>query len=129
MNPIRIIKKKENKLIPVIRAQTYDTQTLNYLLKNGLKISPLHYRVEEWKFEESPIQCFNCLEFGHIKKNCDKLPRCLICAEYNHSHKECRNQSRLKCANCDGNHAACSKSCPKAKEALDKKIKTKEKKY
>ncbi|CAF0948508.1 unnamed protein product [Brachionus calyciflorus] len=69
INPKRVIKKKDNRAIPVIKAQTYNTQAFNDLIKNGLFIKPLHYRVEEWKFEDRPLQCFNCLEFGHVKKD------------------------------------------------------------
>lgn len=119
LNAKRIIKKKENRVIPVVRAEIFNTETFNKLIKYGLRISPLNYRVEEWKFEDSPIQCFNCLEFGHQKKNCVKVLRCLICSDFNHHHTDCQNKNKLKCANCNGEHAACSKSCPKAKEALD----------
>jgi len=46
----------------------------------------------------------------HIQLNCKGQKVCVCCSTAGHDAKDCSNQ--LKCANCDGNHAAFSKECP-----------------
>ena len=74
-------------------------------------------------------QCFHCLKFGHIHKNCPKAndqPTCRYCAD-SHDSRTCTFRSspnNYKCHNCINsksplhqtahNHSACSKECPTA---------------
>ena len=72
-------------------------------------------------------QCYHCLKFGHISKNCPKInepPICMYCAE-SHDSRSCNIKQcapNYKCYNCLSsnqpqgslNHCACSPSCPSA---------------
>ncbi|XP_067633208.1 uncharacterized protein [Eurosta solidaginis] len=72
----------------------------------------------------NPMRCKTCQLLGHTTKRCNSTPSCVICnLPPNHSSpSEC---TRVKCANCGGEHPASSNDCPKfvqSKEIL--KIKT-----
>lgn len=73
----------------------------------------------------NPMRCKICQKLGHTQKFCKNLPACPICSLPPHIPDAC---IRTFCANCSGEHAASSNTCPKymqAKEVL--KIKTQEK--
>ncbi|XP_055614932.1 uncharacterized protein LOC129761241 [Toxorhynchites rutilus septentrionalis] len=61
--------------------------------------------------------CTNCQRFGHGTKNCYMQARCGKCAG-NHSMASCglADDQKSKCANCDGEHQASNRSCPKRAE-------------
>ena len=82
-----------------------------------------------WKFGTTPDQCFNCQKFGHSKEKCKEKTICLRCSG-NHHFKACpiKDPAKFKCANCGGNHAACSKSCNILQEAVKSKTLEQEKK-
>ncbi|RNA09006.1 reverse transcriptase [Brachionus plicatilis] len=70
-----------------------------------------------------PIQCFNCQALGQKSESWKKEKICMRCAKRNdHTYKTCpvSDPKYFKCINCLGNHAACSKSCPKIIEAISK---------
>jgi hypothetical protein len=74
-----------------------------YLFHNSL-------RVELYTYPTS--QCYACGRFGHIKKSCRSLPRCLKCAG-NHLSSVCDSPAGIeKCINCSGDHEANDTSCP-----------------
>ncbi|KAJ3665125.1 hypothetical protein Zmor_000638 [Zophobas morio] len=57
-------------------------------------------------------QCHTCQEWGHATLNCKSKPKCLKCAGP-HRVADCDpDLVNLKCANCDGNHAANNPDCP-----------------
>ena len=64
-------------------------------------------------------QCTICLWFGHGTRNCKMIPRCDKCAGA-HRSSTCLqpDDSEPKCANCDQNHRATSRSCPKRAEFI-----------
>lgn len=66
------------------------------------------------------IQCFRCQRFDHLSINCGMQPRCVKCAQ-THKAGECAetNTSKLVCANCNGNHVASYRGCPKFKERIN----------
>uniref|UniRef100_A0A6M2DRX9 Putative mediator of rna polymerase ii transcription subunit 13-like trichogramma pretiosum n=1 Tax=Xenopsylla cheopis TaxID=163159 RepID=A0A6M2DRX9_XENCH len=56
-------------------------------------------------------QCFNCLRYGHVTRQCRSGTRCSQCAE-NHNYKDCPNKKEHpKCALCEGNHLGLDKKC------------------
>ena len=59
--------------------------------------------------EPKPMQCDNCLMFGHTKKRCHNKARCAMCAEEHETKWKCPNPK--KCANCMGDHHAKNKEC------------------
>lgn len=51
-------------------------------------------------------QCFKCLTFGHLAKDCTQPSRCAHCSE-GHESKKCDRRDQLpKCANCARNPAS-----------------------
>lgn len=63
--------------------------------------------------------CQNCLHFGHGSRNCHLYSRCNLCGEA-HPTDECKQEATAKprCANCQGQHQATDRSCPKRAEFL-----------
>ena len=86
---------------------------LQTLLTNKLKLAFTKFKVS---INEKVIQCFKCQKVGHTAAQCPNQTTCLRCGK-NHSHKECSESATLKCANCNGPHAACSRACPALKSA------------
>ena len=80
-------------------------------------------------FTPEPNQCYKCLSFGHIGRVCTAShARCRLCRE-NHPSKQCQDRRdrqeevKVKCANCQAEHAASSLCCPKRKEIAQALIK------
>ena len=92
--------------------------------------SLFHIRIR-WDYyrnkQAGPMQCNNCMNYGHGALNCHVKPRCVRCGD-GHASKQCpllQNNlpnefkipnEKLKCANCSGNHSAKNMQCPKRKE-------------
>ena len=58
----------------------------------------------------NPQRCFNCQKYGHNKRFCKNEAKC---GQAGHDDHECDNEA--KCANCNGDHPAYVRSCPKWK--------------
>lgn len=84
-------------------------------------------------------QCHRCQKFGHGSRNCNLQPRCVKCGE-THLSEDCslprkenlgenRQQlkSRIKCANCGGNHTGNYRGCATRKTYLEEQEKRKKK--
>lgn len=70
--------------------------------------------------DQSPVtQCYRCLGYGHLARDCDRDTICGNCSE-NHDSRDCQVPTdQFKCANCassnkgtNANHAAYSSVCP-----------------
>ena len=119
----RLIRKKTKQPLNVIKAIISDENTYKTILLNGsIKIGYTNIKVKPWNFESQSDQCFKCLKFGHSFKNCKNEEICLRCAG-KHNFKNCKitDEKNLLCSNCQGNHAACSKSCPVIIKRLENK--------
>ena len=80
-------------------------------------------------------QCFHCLKFGHIHRDCPKKmdsPTCMYCAE-SHDSRTCPikdSPNDYRCFNCvnsglsshmgSSHHCASSRDCPTAKSVINK---------
>ncbi|XP_017462396.1 PREDICTED: uncharacterized protein LOC108355773, partial [Rhagoletis zephyria] len=109
----------ENKAVPSgVILLTFDL----YRLPETIDISWHKARVRE--YFPNPMRCKLCQRLGHTKKHCSNDPLCEICSRPPHQN-DC---DRIKCANCDEDHAANSNKCPKfvqQKEILKIKIQRK----
>ena len=56
-----------------------------------------------------PMKCFNCLQYGHTKKRCNKPQRCQNCTQEGHKRENCNNES--VCLYCKENHKTGKKVC------------------
>ena len=63
----------------------------------------------------NPQRCFNCQKYGHNKRFCKNEAKC---GQAWHDDHECENEAN--CANCNGDHPAYVRSCPKWK--IEKEI-------
>ena len=119
----RLIRKEMGTPLSTIKGYVNDKESYEHLIKTGLKYDFFSFKVTPWKFDKfQPIQCYICLKYGHNQKYCmSQIQKCLCCSG-DHSFKDCPTKKSLKCINCNGAHAACSKQCPSnIKAALKKK--------
>ncbi|RNA19710.1 Nucleic-acid-binding from transposon X, partial [Brachionus plicatilis] len=121
---LRMTKKSTGLKLSIVKAVTSNQEKFSEITKNGfIRIGHAQIRVSQWKFEAMPTQCFNCQALVHKAESCKKEKTCMRCAQKNdHTYKTCpiKDPTNFKCINCHGNHAACSKSCPKIIEACNK---------
>ena len=115
------------KVSPEIRLHIFDKcDSKLYMFSGRCKASDrCHYQ-----------QCYHCLKFGHIIKDCPSsadLPVCKFCTD-RHDGKTCSKKdmpSEHKCANCKqsksleisrsyNTHCATSRDCPSAMSIVDK---------
>ena len=63
------------------------------------------------------IQCYNCLEFCHTRNNCQNETKCSRCGgAHEYPYTDCN--ATPKCCNCEGQHVATARICPKYIEAF-----------
>ena len=63
------------------------------------------------EYVPTPRQCNKCWKFGHGIKYCKSdFYICPICSKKGHQKDECTYKNKA-CTNCEGNHAAFSRSC------------------
>lgn len=90
-------------------------------LPHDIKVGYLSVRVNP--YIPNPLRCFRCQRFGHHKNNCKNEEICPKCGKNDHQEDGC--QGPLQCVNCNGDHAAFSRNCPRWMEEKDlQKIKT-----
>lgn len=115
----RIVVRRENKEIPTKHIiVTFGCSTLPQELVTGyLKLSVRPYI-------PNPRRCFKCQRFGHASQSCRGQLTCARCGITGHSaDDDCKAEPH--CANCDGEHAAYSRSCTawkKEKEIITIKV-------
>lgn len=63
----------------------------------------------------SPVQCSNCLRFGHTSRFCRSRLRCSHCADTTHNVLTCpiADATVPCCLYCNGEHLSTSRECPK----------------
>jgi hypothetical protein len=121
-NAKRIIKKETKTPLAIVKAELRDKASYESIIKFKFKIGYFSFKVSPWKYDElQPLQCYNCLKFGHSQTKCTSPQKCLLCAG-DHSFKQCKfkddnTKENLKCINCNGGHEACSRECPSNKYA------------
>ncbi|KAH8031501.1 hypothetical protein HPB51_017774 [Rhipicephalus microplus] len=80
-------------------------------LPDSVTLCGVQYNVEPYSLP--PTQCMRCQMFGHEVAKCPaRVARCKVCAgPHDYRHCDFRGR-RLKCANCEGPHAATFAMCP-----------------
>lgn len=69
------------------------------------------------------VQCKRCQRFDHVAANCNMSYRCVRCTD-EHGPSECplregtpeENADKVRCVNCEENHTANYRGCPKLRE-------------
>jgi hypothetical protein len=99
------------------------------------KIKAIDQVIVRWEYFKNkrtgPIQCTNCMQFGHGSQCCFLDPMCVRCGG-KHPSKECEllkdpttneirkriDDAQLKCGLCGQNHAATYKNCQKRQDFI-----------
>lgn len=82
-------------------------------LKHLTGLSGYKIKIEPYRQDKKPLQCYKCQKFGHHSGGCGNKEVCVHCAG-NHHSKECTAQQegrQKKCANCGGSHEAKDTGC------------------
>ncbi|XP_017781612.1 PREDICTED: nucleic-acid-binding protein from mobile element jockey-like [Nicrophorus vespilloides] len=115
----RIISRQTNKPTSLIRIFSLSDRVIAELLQKGLKIlGEIICAEASHPPLDQPTQCSRCLQFHGLTTPCEREPACgLFSGE--HATSKCQQQEpQIKCANCGGDHAAFSHSCPRRPKAL-----------
>ena len=101
--------------------QFENEQDMKIALFSGIYFGRMCIRCETYRTTPSVTQCYKCQGFNHIAKDCKKDQKCVRCAGP-HKSTECPDKNKetltVKCSNCNGNHVAASKECPKFREQI-----------
>ena len=101
--------------------QFENEQDMKIALYSGIYFGRIRIRCESYRTAPQVTQCYKCQGFNHIAKDCKNAQKCLRCAGA-HKSIECPDKNKdslkLKCSNCNGEHVASSKECPKFKEQM-----------
>lgn len=104
---IRIKRKKNNDLIDTgVFILTFNLPVLPEKLYAGFIACDVNIYIP------NPRRCFNCQEFGHGAKFCNKPEICPTCADFQHDPKPDNCRLAVKCKNCGGNHTSWDRKCP-----------------
>ena len=102
-------------------ALLYLEQDMKIALYSGIYFGRIRIRCESYRTTPQVTQCYKCQGFNHIAKDCKKAQKCVRCAGA-HKSTECPDKNKdslkLKCSNCNGEHVASSKECPKFKDQI-----------
>ena len=98
-------------------------QDMKIALFNGIFFGRIRIRCEPFRPAPSITQCYQCQGFNHIAKDCKSQVKCMRCAKP-HKSSECpgkgKDSFKPKCTNCNGEHIAASRECPKYIEQFQK---------
>lgn len=86
------------------------------VLPNKIYIGYMSYEVRP--FIPPPLRCYKCQKYGHIAAVCKGKQRCGRCAG-EHEYGKCEEGARLKCCNCEGEHASAYRGCEAGKKAAE----------
>ena len=119
--PVQITKTNPrssyNNPVKAVKAEIIDPTARSRLISNGIKIGLFLYSVAP--HVRPPLQCRNCLAFGHTLANCNHERTCARCSQHGHYASTC-NFSPI-CANCKNNHPATDRRCPRYIEEKHRK--------
>jgi len=83
-------------------------------------------RIKARAYIPPPRRCFKCQKYGHFQSTCKQKEICAKCGKAKH---EGNCSDPTKCVNCEGDHAAYNKICPRfVKEKAISKIQVVQKK-
>ena len=106
----RMKRRKDGQLVPL---DSYILTINNPNIPPQIKVG---FLIRDTKvYIPNPQRCFNCQKYGHNKRFCKNEAKC---GQGGHDDHECDNEA--KCANCNGDHPAYVRSCPKWK--IEKEI-------
>lgn len=115
----RHLKKRDTNEIKRVPSNKYivyfsSDSDLNYVINNLMFICDHKIAWEPYIKKFIATQCRRCQKFGHAAANCNNLYRCVKCTAI-HGPGECLKliTDKPKCVNCNEDHSANYKNCPK----------------
>lgn len=118
----------------------YFSKTAKIKISKLREIKAINYLRVRWEYysnrRQGPIQCSNCMSFGHGGNGCFLNSICIRCGK-NHKSHECPllidtetmqvrtkiPEKSLKCGNCGQNHTANYSQCEKRLEFIERQRK------
>jgi hypothetical protein len=79
------------------------------IIPKSIRAGYLSVKVEQ--YVPSPLRCFQCQQFGHHRTVCRRAAACAKCGQADHGDAPCDKLPH--CVNCNGDHTAFDKNCPK----------------
>ena len=116
-----VSKFRKNQSTGIIKISVSNKEKAESLIKNKVRIGFSFFKVQ---YDVRILQCFNCSKFGHHAGQCQNDAVCAKCAG-NHLLKDCPHKAdkeARKCANCNGRHFACSRSCQVMETQIRNKV-------
>ncbi|GBN99641.1 hypothetical protein AVEN_179945-1 [Araneus ventricosus] len=106
----RIIIKRNNQNFPTKHViLKFNTPVLPKSVKIAYMNCPVRH------FIPNPLRCFKCQRFGHTITACRGKQICARCSLPDHNSNNC-SSTTPKCCNCNGDHPAFFRSCPRYKQ-------------
>ncbi|GBO04664.1 hypothetical protein AVEN_44499-1 [Araneus ventricosus] len=106
----RITIKRNNQNFPTKHViLTFNTPVLPKSVKIAYMNCPVRH------FIPNPLRCFKCQRFGHTITACRSKQICARCSLPDHDSNNC-SSTTPKCYNCNGDHPAFFRSCPRYKQ-------------
>lgn len=112
--PARILK--EGKIYSALRIEVEAAEAANRLITESLLVDYEVKRCERFAGDCKVTQCYNCQQYGHMRKSCRNQVKCGHCTG-GHVSQKCDNKKSRRCAVCgEVSHEAWSKFCRIQKE-------------
>lgn len=112
-NALQCTKKAGKGGYGTILCKIPNLERARQMTKEGIKLGDRTFRCEPFCNQGKARQCFNCLKWGHIARQCRDRARCGRCAKAKHPG-ECQG---TQCINCRGAHPSLARDiCPVAQE-------------
>ena len=129
----RFVNREGQKLHTVII--TFATKRdLDQAINNRIIMNYTPFDIRKFIPRPSVVQCYNCYKFNHISTICRTRSNgkqiCPVCSQ-NHNRSNClifqhiNEKAQFKCVNCNGQHKATDRNCPKYLEqvkAIEKQL-------
>uniref|UniRef100_A0A2A4JJP2 CCHC-type domain-containing protein n=1 Tax=Heliothis virescens TaxID=7102 RepID=A0A2A4JJP2_HELVI len=110
---VRHIKARHGRPGCVFHAVLQRTPDFHTLYNTDILLNMRGVRIEAWRSKRGPAQCHRCQKFRHSSHHCHRPLACVRCGEGHHA-RDCPRprEAPPTCANCGGEHPACSVRCP-----------------
>uniref|UniRef100_A0A2A4JJJ7 CCHC-type domain-containing protein n=1 Tax=Heliothis virescens TaxID=7102 RepID=A0A2A4JJJ7_HELVI len=110
---VRHIKARQGRPGCVFHAVLRRTPDFRRIYEENVLLNMRGVRIEAWRAKRGPAQCHRCQKFRHSSHHCHRPLACVRCGEGHHA-RDCPRprEATPTCANCGGEHPACSVRCP-----------------
>lgn len=93
-----------------VKVDLIDPRQKEQIIAKGVYIGYTRNRVLDFKPLPNVLICFNCQEFGHHARGCEKTPICVRCGD-EHKVTDCTREEPV-CCHCYGFHSGAYRGCP-----------------